>query len=76
MESSSSRKSNSTQNAAFLDKLFDILEDISLDMYISWQPDGRSFLIKDVNLCAEKVLPMYFKHNNIQSFIRQLNMYR
>ena len=51
------------------------MENVSLQPYISWQPDGLSFLIKDVQAVSEFVLPYYFKHNNIQSFVRQLNMY-
>ena len=74
MEITASRKSNAAP-AAFLEKLYDILEEVSLESYISWQPDGLSFLIRDVNSVSELVLPHYFKHNNIQSFVRQLNMY-
>ena len=74
MEAPTARKSSSAP-AAFLEKLFDILEDVGLESYISWQPDGQSFLIKDVNSVSELILPHYFKHNNIQSFVRQLNMY-
>lgn len=74
MEAPTVRKSSSAP-AAFLEKLFDILEDVGLESYISWQPDGQSFLIKDVNSVSEQILPLYFKHNNIQSFVRQLNMY-
>jgi HSF-type DNA-binding len=74
MEGTASRKSNAAP-AAFLEKLYDILEEVSLESYISWQPDGLSFLIRDVNSVSELVLPHYFKHNNIQSFVRQLNMY-
>ena len=74
MDTTMSRK-NTAAPAAFLEKLYDILEDTSLESYISWQPDGQSFLIRDVNSVSELVLPHYFKHNNIQSFVRQLNMY-
>lgn len=74
MEATLIRKSAAAP-AAFLEKLYDILEDVSLESYISWQPDGQSFLIRDVNSVSELVLPHYFKHNNIQSFVRQLNMY-
>jgi hypothetical protein len=64
------------QTPAFLEKLFDILEENSCYSHlISWQPDGNSFLIKKVNEFSEIVLPKYFKHSNIQSYIRQLNMY-
>ena len=52
-----------------------MLEDVSLQAYISWQPDGQSFLIKQPNAFSESILPNYFKHNNLQSFVRQLNMY-
>ena len=60
---------------AFLEKLYEILENPELDSYISWQPDGLSFLIKQPNGFSETILPNYFKHNNLQSFVRQLNMY-
>lgn len=66
---------NGATSAAFLEKLYDIMENKSVQPYISWQPDGLSFLIKDVQAVSESVLPHYFKHNNIQSFVRQLNMY-
>lgn len=32
-------------------------------------------MIKDVMDFAERVLPVYFKHSNYASFVRQLNMY-
>ena len=56
-------------------QLFEMLEDVTLQPYISWQPDGQSFLIKQPNAFSESILPNYFKHNNLQSFVRQLNMY-
>jgi hypothetical protein len=74
--SSSSAILKRQQTPAFLEKLFDILEDEgSYHHLISWQPDGNSFIIKKVNEFSEIVLPKYFKHSNIQSYIRQLNMY-
>jgi len=61
---------------AFLEKLFDILEDSKSHSHlISWQADGTSFIIKKVNEFSETVLPRYFKHSNIQSYVRQLNIY-
>ncbi|RYY69067.1 hypothetical protein EON63_24105, partial [archaeon] len=80
--SSSSSASNNSIEAikqsapAFLEKLFDILDDNSpYSHLIAWQPDGASFIIKKVHEFSETVLPKYFKHSNIQSYIRQLNMY-
>lgn len=61
--------------AAFLAKLFEILEIPEFKEFIDWQPDGQSFLIKKVEDFSRIVLPQYYKHNNFQSFVRQLNMY-
>mmetsp|Transcript_10276 Transcript_10276/g.14138 ORF Transcript_10276/g.14138 Transcript_10276/m.14138 type:complete len:80 (-) Transcript_10276:291-530(-) len=33
------------------------------------------FSIKNKAAFCEQILPKYFKHNNMTSFIRQLNMY-
>jgi len=40
-----------------------------------WSEDGKSFVIKDQDALSSKVLVQYFKNNNLQSFIRQLNFY-
>eukprot|EP01031_Cornospumella_fuschlensis_P026413 gene26413-31916_t len=74
--SNNSNEANKQSAPAFLEKLFDILDDNSpYSHLISWQPDGASFIIKKVHEFSETVLPKYFKHSNIQSYIRQLNMY-
>uniref|UniRef100_A0A8C0ANY2 Heat shock transcription factor 2 n=1 Tax=Buteo japonicus TaxID=224669 RepID=A0A8C0ANY2_9AVES len=39
----------------------------------SW--NGQSFLVLDEQRFAKEILPKYFKHNNMASFVRQLNMY-
>ena len=39
---------------------------------ISWNHEGDAFIVKKQNEFAEKVLPKYFKHNNFQSFVRQV----
>ena len=62
--------------SAFLEKLYEMLSSAENERYISWQPSGEAFLIRDVNGLQDIVLPRYFKHNNLNSFIRQLNMYR
>lgn len=42
---------------------------------IYWASNGLEFIIKDVVKFEEIVLPHYFRHNKMNSFVRQLNMY-
>ncbi|KAG8240234.1 hypothetical protein J437_LFUL004694 [Ladona fulva] len=37
--------------------------------------NGSSFLIRNQAQFSRELLPLYYKHNNLASFIRQLNMY-
>ena len=60
---------------AFLLKLVDLLDSPNLQDYISWSKDGKSFIIYNPTSFSKHVLPMYFKHNKLASFIRQLNLY-
>ena len=39
---------------------------------IAWTPNGREFIIKDIPKFQDIVLPRYFRHRNINSFIRQV----
>ena len=66
---------NSSNMAPFLTKLYQIVSASSTDMCIQWTAKGDSFVISDPDTFARDVLPTYFKHNNIRSFIRQLNTY-
>ncbi|EFN73771.1 Heat shock factor protein [Camponotus floridanus] len=60
---------------AFLAKLWKLVEDPETDNLICWSPNGRSFFIKNQAKFARELLPHYYKHNNMASFVRQLNMY-
>jgi len=40
-----------------------------------WSADGTSFMITNQEVFAETIIPLFYKHNNIQSFVRQLNFY-
>ncbi|EOD31088.1 hypothetical protein EMIHUDRAFT_449660 [Emiliania huxleyi CCMP1516] len=53
--------------APFLIKLFEIVSSPASDNLVCWSEHGESFKID--------VLPLYFKHDNLRSFIRQLNIY-
>ncbi|KAJ8670136.1 hypothetical protein QAD02_001395 [Eretmocerus hayati] len=60
---------------AFLGKLWRLVEDPETDDLICWAPNGRSFFIRNQAQFARELLPHYYKHNNMASFVRQLNMY-
>ncbi|KAI9652040.1 MAG: hypothetical protein M1831_007232 [Alyxoria varia] len=59
---------------AFIHKLYNMLEDQSIQHLISWSSSNESFLISPSTEFS-KVLASYFKHTNVSSFVRQLNMY-
>ncbi|KAL8947160.1 MAG: hypothetical protein Q9222_006529 [Ikaeria aurantiellina] len=59
---------------AFIHKLYNMLEDSSIQNLISWSNNNESFVMSP-SAEFSKVLAQYFKHTNISSFVRQLNMY-
>ncbi|GAW15077.1 hypothetical protein ANO14919_044860 [Xylariales sp. No.14919] len=60
--------------AAFIHKLYNMLEDPNIQHLISWSSSAESFVMSPSHDFS-KVLAQYFKHTNISSFVRQLNMY-
>ncbi|KAG1970404.1 heat shock factor protein isoform X2 [Pimephales promelas] len=60
---------------AFVSKLWALVEAESTNELICWSQDGCSFLVQDEQRFSKEVLPLYFKHSNMTSFVRQLNMY-
>ncbi|KAF2133203.1 HSF-type DNA-binding domain-containing protein [Dothidotthia symphoricarpi CBS 119687] len=59
---------------AFIHKLYNMLEDQGIQHLISWSSTNESFVMSPSSEFS-KVLSSYFKHTNISSFVRQLNMY-
>lgn len=66
---------SATAPALFTRKLWKMLLRPEVKDTISWCPSGKSFKIRNQIIFSQKILPMYFKHNNMGSFIRQLNLY-
>ncbi|XP_040576048.1 heat shock factor protein 4 [Lepeophtheirus salmonis] len=60
---------------AFLAKLWKMVDDPSTNHLIDWSDEGNSFIIHNQADFAQKMLPYYYKHSNLASFVRQLNMY-
>ncbi|KAK4787369.1 hypothetical protein SAY86_011202 [Trapa natans] len=59
----------------FLSKTYEMVDDSSSDSIVSWSETNKSFVVWNHPEFARVLLPMYFKHNNFSSFIRQLNTY-
>ncbi|XP_040285015.1 heat stress transcription factor B-1-like isoform X3 [Bufo bufo] len=59
----------------FLTKIWALVEDHRNAEYICWSQDGNSFIVLDEEKFAKEILPRHFKHNNMASFVRQLNWY-
>eukprot|EP00088_Acartia_fossae_P014690 TRINITY_DN17895_c0_g1_i13.p1 TRINITY_DN17895_c0_g1~~TRINITY_DN17895_c0_g1_i13.p1 ORF type:complete len:657 (-),score=138.39 TRINITY_DN17895_c0_g1_i13:388-2304(-) len=68
-------QSTSTNVPAFLAKLWKMVENPETDLLICWADSGNSFIIRNQAEFSRDLLPYYYKHSNMASFIRQLNMY-
>ncbi|KAI9331541.1 HSF-type DNA-binding-domain-containing protein [Zopfochytrium polystomum] len=60
--------------SVFINKLYTMLEEANTDL-ISWDQTGSFFIVHDTTAFSKSILPLYFKHSNFASFVRQLNMY-
>lgn len=60
---------------AFLAKLWKMVDDPETDHLIAWGDLGNSFVIHNQAEFSQSLLPYYYKHSNMASFVRQLNMY-
>jgi hypothetical protein len=59
----------------FIGKLFSMVNDLCNQHLISWSSTGNTFFIYNAPRFSQEILPIYFKHSNYSSFVRQLNMY-
>ena len=60
---------------AFLAKLWKMVDDPETNHLIEWGDEGNSFVIHNHGEFEQTLLPYYYKHSNMASFVRQLNMY-
>ncbi|KAG2689317.1 hypothetical protein I3760_09G133800 [Carya illinoinensis] len=67
--------SGSNSLPPFLTKTYEMVDDPSTDLTVSWSQSNKSFVVWNPPDFARDLLPRFFKHNNFSSFIRQLNTY-
>eukprot|EP00035_Acanthoeca_spectabilis_P020634 m.433867 g.433867 ORF g.433867 m.433867 type:complete len:306 (-) comp17635_c0_seq1:3056-3973(-) len=65
------------KTSQFLPSLYQMCnnDDTTHRTCINWSDDHKSFWVSNIETFSRMILPMYFKHNNYASFVRQLNMY-
>jgi len=65
-------------NKSFPYKLYSLLEeanDQGFSDIVSWQPQGKSFIVHQPKVFVQSILPQKFKQTKFKSFLRQLNIY-
>ena len=68
-------RDDKSQLPGFIHKLLRMLAPGENENTIAWGDNGTTVLIKDRMAFETKVIPQYFKHSNLPSFVRQLNLY-
>ncbi|KAF0699991.1 Aste57867_9471 [Aphanomyces stellatus] len=58
----------------FIQRLYNLLEDAPHDI-VAWADDGQSFRIYQPTRFAAHVLPLYYSHRKLRTFLRMLNFY-
>ena len=61
------------RNGSFPEKLHAILSNPLFSSIISWLPHGRSWKVLQPELFEKEIIPRYYRHRSLASFMRQVN---
>ncbi|EMD47088.1 heat shock transcription factor, putative [Entamoeba histolytica KU27] len=66
-----------TSVVAFISKLYELVNNPETQNFICWSNEfnKKAIMIPDPVEFSKQILPKFFKHSNICSFVRQLNIY-